>query len=287
MSRSRRRFDASLRWTGVGLAVVLVALLAIPLLALALSASPATLVAGAGDRLFAPALGLSLRTTFLSLLLIVGTGTPLAWWMATSRSAAVRVVDLLVDLPIVLPPAVIGVALLLAFGRRGLLGPFLAELGVSIPFTLVAVVMAQVIVSAPFYVQAAATAFRKVDPDMLVVARTLGAPPVVAFFRVAVPSALPGLVAGAALAWARALGEFGATLLFAGSLPGRTQTMPLAIYAALESDVGVAITFALVLGGLGLVLLLVLRLVPDLWVRFGSRPSRIGPARPVDDRRSH
>lgn len=265
MTVDRRGRGAPLRWTAIGLAFALLTLLAVPLLALALSASPEAILAGATDRRFVPALRLSLQTTALSVAITVLTGTPLAWWMATSRSWAVRAVDLLVDLPIVIPPAVVGVALLLAFGRRGLLGPLLADVGISIPFTVVAVVMAQVIVSAPFYVQAAANAFRKVDPDMQIVARTLGASPAAAFFRIAVPVALPGLIAGAALGWARALGEFGATLLFAGNLTGRTQTMPLAIYAALESDIEVAAAFSLVLGGLGMVLLFGLRVLPVIW----------------------
>jgi molybdate transport system permease protein len=275
MSRSRQAPGAPLRWTALSLSLALLTLLILPLLALALSASPTAVAAGATDRLFLPALRLSLQTTLVSLVLVVLGGTPLAWWMATSRSWTVRVVDLLVDLPIILPPAVIGVALLLAFGRRGLLGPSLAELGITIPFTVVAVVMAQIIVSAPFFVQAAATAFRKVDADVLVVARSLGASPTSAFVRVAVPVALPGLVAGAALAWARALGEFGATLLFAGSLPGRTQTMPLAIYAALESDIRVAIAFSLVLAGIGMALLFTLRILPSLWAQAEARLLRV------------
>ncbi|MFW6198358.1 MAG: molybdate ABC transporter permease subunit, partial [Acidobacteriota bacterium] len=218
--------------TSVGflLAVVLVVLLALPLLALALSASPADIRAGASDPLFAPALWLSLRTTLLSLGLTVLTGTPLAWWLATSSSRLSRAVELVVDLPIVIPPAVIGVALLQAFGRAGLLGPTLGAVGITVPFTESAVLLAQIVVSAPFFVQAAANAFRKVEPDLLIVARTLGASPSAAFFRVAVPVALPGLVVGASRAWARSLGEFGATLLFAGNMPGTTQTMPLAIY---------------------------------------------------------
>jgi molybdate transport system permease protein len=122
------------------------------------------------------------------------------------------------------------------------------------------VVIAQVVVSAPFYVQGAATAFRKVDIDLLIVARTLGASRGGAFFRVAVPVALPGLVSGAALAWARSMGEFGATLLFAGSLPGRTQTLPLAIYTTLESDVRAALAISLLLAAVAVVLLLILRL---------------------------
>jgi molybdate transport system permease protein len=137
------------------------------------------------------------------------------------------------------------------------------------------VLLAQIVVSAPFYVQAAANAFRRVDIDVLIVARTLGASPNAAFFRVAVPIALPGLVVGMSLAWARALGEFGATLLFAGNLSGRTQTMPLAILTALESDVQLAVVFSLVLAAMGGLVLVGLRLAPSAWASFaGGRISR-------------
>jgi molybdate transport system permease protein len=181
------------------------------------------------------------------------------------------VVEAVVDLPIVLPPAVVGIALLETFGRSGLVGPVLVALGIQIPFTTLAVVLAQVVVSAPFYVQAAAAAFRRVDADLLIVARTLGQTQRGAFLRVAVPIALPGLIGGAALAWARALGEFGATLLFAGNLPGTTQTMPLAIYAALESDVRVAVALSLVLAAVAVFLLLALRLAPSFVARVQTR----------------
>ncbi|MCA9692932.1 MAG: molybdate ABC transporter permease subunit [Myxococcales bacterium] len=229
------------------------------MVALAISSTPAELLAGARDPRFVQALWLSARTTAVSLVIVVATGTPLAWWIASSRARAVRAVELLVDLPIVIPPAVVGVALLQAFGRKGLLGPALDALGVGLPFTTAAVVTAQIVVSAPFYVQTAAGAFRKVELDTLVVARTLGASPSAAFFRVAIPIALPGLLGGAALAWARSLGEFGATLLFAGNLPGVTQTMPLAIYMALESDVRVALALSLALAAAAAALLLALR----------------------------
>jgi molybdate transport system permease protein len=242
----------------------LLGLLLLPLLALVLSSSPQDAGAALAHPIFLPALALSLKTTAISLALTLLLGTPLAWWLASSSSRAVRVVDVLVELPIVIPPAVVGVALLQTFGRRGLLGPTLAQLDVAIPFTQGAVVLAQLVVAAPFYVQAAAGAFRKVEPDMLVVARTLGATPAVAFARVALPIALPGLLGGAALAWARALGEFGATLLFAGNMAGRTQTMPLAIFTALESDVQLAVVLSLSLCAMGALLLSALRLAPLL-----------------------
>ncbi len=252
------------RLTGHALALTLVALLILPVVALVLASSPTEISTGLRHPLFGPALSLSARTTLVSLAIVVGTGTPLAWWLATTRHRATRAVEILVDLPIILPPAVVGVALLEAFGRSGLLGPALNLLGVSLPFTTVAVVMAQVVVSAPFYVQAATAAFRKVDPDLMTVARTLGASPGFAFFRVALPVARPGLLGGAALSWARSIGEFGATLLFAGNLSGRTQTMPLAIYTALESDVQVALALALVLASIAVALLLALRVMPRL-----------------------
>jgi molybdate transport system permease protein len=243
--------------------------------ALLLSSSPDALRAGAESPLFGPALMLSLRTTLVSVFVIVVAGTPLAWWIATAEHRLARVVEVVVDLPIVIPPAVVGVALLQAFGRQGLLGPVLGGVGMEVPFTERAVIAAQIVVSAPFFVQAAANAFRKVDPDTLIVARSLGASSNGAFFRVAIPIATPGLVVGTSLAWARALGEFGATLLFAGNLSGRTQTMPLAILTALESDVRVAVVFSLVLTALGSILLVALRLAPSLWETFaGAREGR-------------
>ena len=263
---------------GALLAAVLVLLLTIPLVALALSASPTDIRAGVASPLFGSALWLSLRTTIASLVIIVLTGTPLAWWIATSPSRLARVIEVITDLPIVIPPAVIGVALLQAFGRRGLLGPVLSGAGLDVPFTERAVLLAQIVVSAPFFVQAAANAFRRIDIDMLIVARSLGASPTAAFFRVAVPVALPGLVVGASLAWARALGEFGATLLFAGNLTGRTQTMPLAILTALESDVRLAVVFSLVLAAMGTLVLVGLRLAPSAWAAFSGRRPASGEA---------
>jgi molybdate transport system permease protein len=204
-----------------------------------------------------PALRLSLLTTAVSLALVVALGTPLAWMLASSHGRLARAVETIVELPIVIPPAVAGVAMLLAFGRRGLLAPLLT--GHSLAFTTAAVVMAEVFVSAPFYVQAATSAFRRVDPDLLVVARTFGASPLRVLFRVAIPIAAPGLAAGAAMSWARSLGEFGATLMFAGNLEGRTQTLPLAIYTALESDLRAAQALSVILVVVAFGLLLLMR----------------------------
>jgi molybdate transport system permease protein len=228
--------------------------LAVPLVALVLTTSGAQFLAGLAHPLVWPALELSLFTTLLSLVTVLLFGTPLGYALAGARGRAARAVEALVQLPIVIPPAVAGVALLLAFGRRGLLGSFYPR-GWSLSFTTAAVVMAEVFVSAPFYVQAALSAFRRVDPRLVVVAQTLGAGPLRVFFRIALPLAAPALAAGAAMSWARALGEFGATLMFAGNLEGRTQTLPLAIYTALEADLRVAQSLSIVLVVVALVLL--------------------------------
>jgi molybdate transport system permease protein len=252
----------------------LLALLVVPFLALALASTPAELLAGLRHPLVGPALWLSLRTTAISLAIIVLAGTPLAWYLARSRARWVPAVEALVEIPIVIPPAVVGIALLMTFGRSGVLGEWLAGLGWSLPFTSNAVIAAQIIVAAPFYIQSATAGFRKVDDDLVLVARTLGASPARAFVRIAVPSALPALISGMALAWARAVGEFGATLLFAGNMPGRTQTMPLAIYTALEADVRVAQAIAVVLGAAAFATLLLIRVAPRLARLHAIRATR-------------
>lgn len=254
------------RWQSFVLAMPMLVLLALPILALMFSSSPSDLAAGIEHPLFSPALSLSLRSTLISLVMIVLGGTPLAWWLAHSSGGLTRVIATLIELPIVLPPAVVGVALLEVFGRSGIFGDTLNALGWQIPFTTLAVVLAQIVIASPFYVQSATAAFRRVDSDLLLVARTLGQSRTGALLRVAIPIALPGLLGGAALAWARALGEFGATLLFAGNLSGQTQTMPLAIYTALESDVRVALALALVLAAAATFMLFTLRLAPTSWL---------------------
>jgi molybdate transport system permease protein len=240
-------------------ALALLAFLLLPILALLLTTRAADLAAGLRHPLVLPALRLSLLTTAVSLLLVVVPGTALAWMLVRREGTLSRWIETAVALPVVIPPAVGGLALLLAFGRRGLLGTSLTAFGVVIPFTTTAVVLAEVFVSAPFYVLAATAAFRRLDPTLWIVARSLGASPQRAFFRVALPSAAPSLVSGAAMSWARSLGEFGATLMFAGNLTGRTQTLPLAVYTALESDVRAAQAISLLLVLIAFGLLLVLR----------------------------
>ncbi|WP_441288561.1 ABC transporter permease [Sorangium sp. KYC3313] len=240
---------------------VLVAFLAVPILALFATATAGDVAQGLRHPLVWPALRLSLLTTSASLAVVVVLGTPLAWTLARSRGRLSRAVEAVVQLPIVVPPAVAGVAMLLAFGRRGLLAGWLYPAGWSVSFTTTAVVIAEVFVSAPFFVQAATSAFRRVDARLLVVARTFGASPLRVFFRVALPLSAPGLAAGAAMSWARSLGEFGATLMFAGNLEGRTQTLPLAIYTALESELRAAQALSMVLVVVAFTLLLFVRAV--------------------------
>lgn len=240
------------------LAALLLGLLALPVVAVAVGGLGGGLSTALTDPRVLPALLLSLRTSALAVTIVVTLGTPLALLLARARGVGARMASALVDLPVVVPPAVLGVGLLLAFGPHGPLG----ALGLALPFTEGAVVLAQVVVAAPFYVQAAATAFRGIDPELLVVAQTLGATPTAAWARVGLPLAAPGLLAGASLAWARALGEFGATLLFAGNLPGTTQTLPLAVFSAMEGRLDVALALSLVLLALGLLALLAVRAVP-------------------------
>ncbi|HTQ08195.1 MAG TPA: ABC transporter permease [Polyangiaceae bacterium] len=252
---ARRPWHAVLGALGGALILFLV----LPVVGLLSGTTLADVRAGLEHPLVAPALELSFFTTTVSAAVVILFGTPLAWIIAERRGGGARLLESALKLPVVLPPAVAGLGLLLAFGRTSVLGALFARLGVGVPFTSAAVVLAQVFVSAPFYVEAAIAAFRRLDADLLVIARSLGAGTARVLFRVALPLAAPGLLSGVALAWARALGEFGATLMFAGSLSGRTQTLPLAIYAALESDVRAARALSLVLVCIAFVLLFAVR----------------------------
>jgi len=243
----------------VGGTTLLVTFLLLPVAALALTLGWRDLLAGVRNPLLAPALRLSLTTSGSSLFLVVFLGSLVAWRVARHPGPLSRAIETVTQLPAVIPPAVAGVGLLLAFGRRGLVGAFLARHGYGLAFTTPAVVLAETFVSAPFFVQAAIAAFRRVDENLLTVSRTLGASPFRSFVRVALPLSAPALVAGAAMSWARSLGEFGATLLFAGNLTGRTQTLPLAVYTAMETDLRAAQALALIMVGLAFAMLLVLR----------------------------
>nr|WP_239132485.1 ABC transporter permease [Actinoplanes durhamensis] len=210
------------------------------------------------------ALRLSLLTATLATAVSLVLGVPLAWLLARTEFPGRRFVRALVTVPLVLPPVVGGVALLLVFGRRGLLGGWLdATFGVSLPFTTAGVVAAEAFVAMPFLVISVEGALRGADARYEEAASTLGATRWTAFRRVTLPLIAPGVAAGAVLCWARALGEFGATITFAGNFPGRTQTMPLAVYLALEQDLDAAIVLSLVLLVVSIGILAALR---DKWV---------------------
>jgi molybdate transport system permease protein len=213
-----------------------------------------------GDPVVSQALALSLGTTAVSLALTIAFGTPVAYLMARYKFTGWRVLDTLIDLPMVLPPAVAGLSLLMLFGRTGFLGSMLNTWGIDVAFTTAAVVLAQTFVAAPFYIRSARAGFESVDPKLERVAATLGESEARVFWRITVPLALPSLLSGAIMSWARGLGEFGATIMFAGNTPGRTQTMPLAVYTALESDLWAAMTIAILLVVLSLAALAILKL---------------------------
>ncbi len=251
--------------TAAGTAFVL--LLALPMLGLFLRIPPGQLLARLCTPLVVQALRLSLITSLASTGAAVILGLPVAYLLATRDFPGKRLLEVVIDLPIVLPPTVAGLGLLLAFGRVGIAGRALATLGVTIPFTTLAVVLAGLFVAGPFLVITARAGFEQVDARLLRAASTLRASSAYTFLHVVLPLSLPSLTAGAAMTWARALGEFGATITFAGSLPGRTQTMPLAVYQALESDLDAAVALSVILLLFSFGLLLTLRSVQATWRR--------------------
>ena len=240
------------------LAAPLLLFLLLPLVALVSRTSLESIQASLADETVSQAISLSFSTTLISLALTVLFGTPVATVLAARRGRVEKLIDTLVDLPTVLPPAVAGIALLLAFGRMGLVGAWLNEtFGVSVAFTRTAVILAQIFVASPFYIKAATIALSQVELDLKQAASLDGASPWQIFTHITVPLAWPGLVSGTIMSWARALGEFGATILFAGNLPGSTQTMPLAIYLGFESDLSIAITLSVILMGCSFAALLI------------------------------
>jgi molybdate transport system permease protein len=257
ISRAHRTQQAARRlWSGrrhtltlVLASVPVLLFLVVPLFALALRIAPAQLLANLLNAEVGQAVWLSIVTTLLTLLLTIVAGTPLAYLLARRRFRGRAVLDTLIDLPMVLPPSVAGIALLVAFGRRGLLGQYLGDVGVAIAFTQTAVVLAQTFVAAPLYIKAALAGFAGVDRELEQAAALDGANGLGVFRYVTLPLAGTSLLAGAVMTWARALGEFGATIIFAGNFPGRTQTMPLAIYIGFELELNVALTLAVILLG--------------------------------------
>jgi len=246
-----------------GLAIVALALLAgfisLPLLSLVVW----TVDEGAWRAMTSPAaldaLSLSARTTAMTMMILLLVGTPAAYVLARADFPGNRVVNTLVDLPVVLPPSAAGIALLLTFGRLGLVGEYLNAFGVTISFTTAAVVMAEVFVAAPFYVRQAATGFGAVDRGIEEAAMVDGAGRLTVFFRITAPLAFPALVAGALTAWARALGEFGATIIFAGNFRGITQTIPLAIFSEFQSNLDAAVALSVLVLGFAFTVILTVR----------------------------
>lgn len=241
------------------LSLPLLFFLVLPLLALFLRVSPRDLLANLAQPQVLQAITLSLTTTLASTILIILFGTPVAYALAKQRVPFQRVVDTLIDLPTVLPPAVAGVALLMAFGRRGLFGAWLAGLGLDIAFTTTAVILAQIFIAAPFFIKAATIGFANIDIELEQAASLDGADGWQVFRYVIIPLSWSALLGGSVMSWARALGEFGATIIFAGNFPGRTQTMPLAIYIGFQVDLDMALTLSVILVGFSFLALMVVK----------------------------
>jgi molybdate transport system permease protein len=268
LGRERRGF-----WLIVGVAcVVTITFLLLPLVAIFLRVPPGELVAQMGSDVARDAVLVTLKTTLIAQVLILLIGTPVAYVIGTRRFRGRSLVITLIELPLVLPPTVAGIALLAAFGRLGLLGDTFGALGFSISLTQTAVVFAVAYVASPFYLRQAIASFEAVDPVLLDASRTLGAGPIRSFLRIAVPLAASGLGAGAALAFARGIGEFGATIMFAGSLQGVTQTLSLAIYEQFDVSVEVALALGAMLIIVSAAVLLTAKLVPA-WKRSNSTSS--------------
>jgi len=243
---------------GAALAATLM-FLVLPVMAIFTHTAPGELINRLGDPTATDALRVSLETTSIAVAVIIVVGTPSAYLLATRSFRGRAVVITLVELPLVLPPAVAGIALLASLGPDGILG---GVLGNTLVLDTAAVIVALTFVSAPFYLRQAQSSFEAVDRSLMEASRTLGSSEAASFARVAVPVALPGLVAGLALAWARALGEFGATLMFAGSFRGITQTAPLAIYDQFATDFPAALALSAILVAVSAGLLLAVKLIP-------------------------
>ena len=252
------------RVVGPLLVLAAVAFIGIPIVAIFLRVSLPSLLDGLTSEAARQALALSLKTTLVSLAVIVVVGTPVAYLLVTRRIPGRDAITTLLELPLVMPPAVAGIALLSAFGARGAIG---GPLGLQLPFTTTAVVLAQIFVASPFYLRQAQAAFEAIAAETFEAARACGASPTRTLLRIAAPLALGGLVTGAVLAWARALGEFGATLIFAGSFPGVTQTAPLAIYGELDNDIPAALALSAVLVLISFAVLISVKIGARRWTQ--------------------
>ena len=276
MRRSLRKAVLGVLFFGASSVALL--FLVLPVVAIFLRVPPSRLLHQLSTPVVTDALVVSFKTTAIAQLLILLFGTPLAYLVASRRFRGRTLVVTLIELPLVLPPAVAGLGLLAAFGRVGLLGSTFDALGIHISFTQTAVVMAVAFVASPLYIRTAIVAFEAVDPDLVAASRTLGVGPTRTFFRVVLPLAANGLAAGEALAFARGLGEFGATIMFAGSLQGVTQTLPLAIYAEFSVSFDVALALGALLVAISAGLLLTLRLILSWRTSPRISPSLFAPS---------
>lgn len=265
-------------WGAATIVITIVAaFLALPVLALMTYQPLGTLWSGFGAKVATDAILVSLQTNVIAFVIMLAFGTPFAYLLARGRFRGRSVVLTLIEVPLVMPPAVAGLGLLVAFGRFGLLGGTLSSLGINLAFDKAAVVLAVLFVASPFYLRGAIAAFEGVDPTLLDVAGTLGAGPVRRMTRIAIPLAGSGLAAASAVAFARGLGEFGATILFAGSFQGTTQTLPLAVYALFDANLNQAIAVGVLLIIVSAVILLTFKLVMRSWTPSSSTsPSRGG-----------
>jgi molybdate transport system permease protein len=258
---------------------IVLVFLALPIVALfaeiPLSSVPALL----SDPVVLSALEVTAKTNAIANVLILALGTPLAYLLATKRFVGRSLVVTLVELPLVLPPAVAGIGMLAAFGAGGLFGDNLQHAGIVLPFSQWAVVLAVTFVASPFYIRQAITAFEAVDPALTDAARTLGAGPARTFWRVSLPLASAGLIAGWVLAFARGVGEFGATIVFAGNVHGNTQTLTLAVYEQLDANFDIALAIGILLVVLSAAVLLSYKLIVSWKDSTSHRPSRLGCAR--------
>jgi molybdate transport system permease protein len=247
---------------GLGLVLVIAgAFIALPVASLFIKSPLDVTLRSLHDPVVADALRLSLTTSTLTVMTVVLMGTPIAYVNARFHYPGKEILDSLIDLPVIMPPAVAGIALLMAFGRMGIVGHYLSAMGITIAFTTVAVVMAQVFVSSPLYIRQARTSFEGIAPEFENAARTLGASRVYTFFHVILPMTLNGLISGAIMAFARSLGEFGATIMFAGNFQGRTQTMPLAIYTAMQGDLDVSLCISIILVAISFVVIAAVKIL--------------------------
>lgn len=257
----KQRRDPWERYAWRVLALPLLLFFTVPVVMLFARTSPEQWMAGLRQPQVYQAIGVSLKTTLISLAITILTGTPLAYLLGRQRFRLKRLVDTLIDLPTVLPPSVAGVALLMTLGRRGVLGGPLEALGVQIAFTQAAVVIAQVFISAPFYVRAASLGFAGIDAEIEQAAQLDGASRWGVFRYIVLPLSEYALISGSMLSWSRALGEFGATILFAGNFPGRTQTMPIAIYLGFEVDLNIALTLSVILVSVSFLSILLVKIL--------------------------